>query len=224
MTGKLIVFEGLDGAGKATQTKLLAQKLKQLKIPATTIDFPQYGTWNAVFVEKYLNGVLGTLDEITPQQASLFYALDRFAARKNLLQWLEHGKIVIANRYVAANQAYQGSKVPDDKRAAFLEWLDNLEHEILQLPRPAITVYLRMPLNVSSQLIDKRHQREYIKEGNKDLHEKSSQLLQRAYDVYEQLAQKEKWVAIDCMNADKLRSKEEIREMIWVEIKRFCEL
>src|SRR3989344_17688 len=149
----LIVFEGLDGSGKATQTKLLVEKLKS---QVMMIDFPQYGTWGAAFVEKYLNGELGTLEDITPKQASLFYALDRYAARTKLLEWLEQGKIVVANRYVAANQAYQGSKVAEDKRDGFLRWLDELEHDILQLHRPTLTVYLRMPLNVSIDLVEHR--------------------------------------------------------------------
>ncbi|HLC20447.1 MAG TPA: dTMP kinase [Candidatus Nanoarchaeia archaeon] len=220
MTGKLIVFEGLDGSGKATQTKLLVQKMKSVSKQVTTIDFPQYGSWGAVFVEKYLNGELGTLDEITPQQASLFYALDRFAARKKLLQWLEQGKIIVANRYVAANQAYQGSKVSEEKRAEFLEWLDKLEHEILQLPRPTITIYLRMPLEVSTSLIEKRRQRDYIKDGNKDLHEKSESLLQNAWKVYEQLAKKSNWITVDCVD-NVLKSKEVIHEMVLEKVKQF---
>ena len=219
MTGKLIVFEGLDGSGKATQTKLLVQKMKSSSKQVTTIDFPQYGTWGAAFVEKYLNGELGTLDEITPHQASLFYALDRFAARKKLLQWMEQGKIIIANRYVAANQAYQGSKVAEEKRAEFFEWLDTLEHEILQLPRPTITIYLRMPLQVSTNLIEHRRQRDYIKDGNKDLHEKSESLMQNAWKVYEQLAKKSNWITVDCVQNNSLQSKEVIHEMVWEEIK-----
>jgi len=219
MVSKLIVFEGLDGSGKATQTKLLLNKLKTLKIPAATIDFPQYGSWSAAFVEKYLNGEFGLLGEITPEQASLFYALDRFAARKKLLQMLAD-KIVIANRYVSANQAYQGSKITDlNTRRQFLAWLDHLEYGILGLPRPSHVVYLKVPLMISNSLVEQRHQREYIKDGNKDIHEKSNLLLKGAEEVYGQLAQGNEWITVDCAADGKLLSKELIHEKVWTALK-----
>ncbi len=217
MTGKLIVFEGLDSSGKATQTQLLLKRLKKHNIPAETIDFPQYHHWSAVFVEKYLNNEFGHVD---PYKASLFYALDRYAAAKKLNEWLEQDKIIIANRYTPANQAYQGGKIKDaEKRKQFLAWLDNMEHNILSLPRPTLVIYLHVPLEISQKLLETRRPKEYIKVGNKDLHEKDINLLRSTKEVYDTLAQDQNWRTIECA-ADNMLSKEQINEKVWEEVRK----
>ena len=78
VSGKLIVISGMDGSGKATQTQLLVEKLKQNNQKVEVTDFPQYGNWSAVFVEKYLNGHFGSAHEVGPYRGSIFYALDRY--------------------------------------------------------------------------------------------------------------------------------------------------
>ena len=96
MVGKLIVLEGLDSSGKETQTELLIRALKQKNIQVEKVDFPQYGSWSAAFVERYLNGEFGTPEEVGPYRASLFYALDRYAKLPQLKTWLNEKKIIIA--------------------------------------------------------------------------------------------------------------------------------
>lgn len=218
MTGQLIVLEGLDSTGKATQTQFLIKRLKKQNVPAETLDFPQYGNWSAVFVEKYLNGEFGT--SVNPHTASLFYALDRYAAAKKIKEWLQQDKIIIANRYVSANQAYQGAKIADKaEREKFLQWLDQLEHDILGLPRPTLVLYLDIPLSISQQLLEHRKQKGYIKEGNKDIHEKDRALLAATEQVYKHLAQSKNWRTIPCTANNIILSKEQIHEKIWDEIK-----
>jgi dTMP kinase len=221
MTGTLIVFEGTDSSGKATQTRFLIEKLKIRNIAVETVDFPQYKNWSAIFVEKYLNGEFGLAGEVTPQQASLFYALDRYAAMPKIKKWLSEGKIIIANRYVSANQAYQGGKIQDEeKRKKFLEWLEHLEHTILGLPKPTLVLYLRVPLEVSKKLLEQRRQRDYIKDGNKDIHEKNHGLLEATERVYAQLVQHhDNWSVIECTEKGKLLSKEAIHKKIWNKVK-----
>ena len=219
MTGKLIVFEGLDSSGKATQTKLLEKKIKQYNIPVETIDFPQYHNWSAIFVEKYLNGEFG--EAVDPYKASLFYALDRYAALKRLKKWLDEDKIIIANRYTPANQAYQGGKIKDEaERKRFLKWLDNIEHNILSLPRPTLILYLHVPLEVSQKLLETRRQKEYIKDGNKDLHEKDAQLLSVTKEMYDLLSKSSEWCTIECTENNKLFSKEQVHEKVWEEVRK----
>ena len=95
MKGKLIVIDGSDGSGKATQTALLVERLKKEGKNVEVFDFPQYGNWSAVFVEKYLRGEFGSMKEVNPYTASLFYALDRYAASFKLKKLLEDGYTII---------------------------------------------------------------------------------------------------------------------------------
>ena len=225
MSGKLIVIEGSDSSGKATQAELLLKRLQRHNIPAEKADFPQYGTWSAAFVERYLNGEFGSSGEVSAQQASLFYALDRFAAKKRILQWLKEGKAVVANRYVGSNQAYQGAKIQtEDERKKFLAWLDELEHGVLGLPRPDLVLYLRVPLEVSRQLLERRRKKDYISDGTKDLHERDEALLRATEEVYEHLAQREeRWRVIDCTEEGVLLPKEKIHEKVWKEAEKLLD-
>ena len=59
MSGKLIVFEGTDGSGKATQSRLLCQRLERENKVFRKIDFPRYGKPSAAMVQEYLAGGFG---------------------------------------------------------------------------------------------------------------------------------------------------------------------
>src|SRR5437868_7679519 len=96
--GKFIVIDGTDGSGKATQTKLLLHRLKKAGYKVRVEDFPQYGKKSAGPVEDYLNGLYGTADDLGPYIPSLFYAIDRFAAKARIEKHLAEGFVVIANR------------------------------------------------------------------------------------------------------------------------------
>ncbi|PIZ57474.1 thymidylate kinase, partial [bacterium (Candidatus Torokbacteria) CG_4_10_14_0_2_um_filter_35_8] len=142
--GKLIVIEGADGSGKATQTGLLIKRLKKEIFDVRTMDFPRY--YDSVYgdmVGRFLKGEYGTLKEINPYLAAILYALDRKAAQPQLIDWLHLGKIVVANRYVSSNQAHQASRIETlEDRKKFLRWLDTLEYGIHSLPRPDILFFL----------------------------------------------------------------------------------
>ena len=80
MNGKFIVIEGTDGSGKGEQTIRLVKRIKDLGREVSPFDFPRYNEPSSWFINEYLNGRFGTLTEINPKTASLFYALDRYAA------------------------------------------------------------------------------------------------------------------------------------------------
>ena len=58
--GKLIIFEGLDGSGKGTQTKLTAQRLKEQGRDLRQITFPDYDSESSALVKMYLSGAFST--------------------------------------------------------------------------------------------------------------------------------------------------------------------
>ena len=114
MKGKLIVFEGTDGSGKATQSRLLCRHLTQEGIHFKNIDFPRYGQPSAVMVQEYLNGNLGKEPgDVNAFAASIFYSMDRYASYKQ--DWggfYEAGGLIVADRYTTSNAVHQASKPP----------------------------------------------------------------------------------------------------------------
>jgi dTMP kinase len=220
MQGKLIVIDGTDGSGKATQTKLLVEKLKKVGHSVEVADFPRYGQRSAVLVEDYLNGKFGTAEEVGPYRASIFYAVDRYAASSEIKKWLEEGKIVVSNRYVSASMGHQAGKIKDKKeRDKFLVWLEDLEFNLFKIPKPDINILLYMPPSIGQELVDKKGHRDYVNGTKKDIHEADLNHLKDAAEAYQYVAKKYNWIVIDCAPENKLKTIEEIHNMIWEKIK-----
>lgn len=215
---KFIVIEGGDGAGKGTQAKLLVEKLsKEAKV--SFFDFPQYEkTLAGKLVGRYLKGEFGDPLLLSPYIVSVPYALDRVAAKEELNRALEEG-IVICNRYTPSNIGHQASKLPENKREEFISWLEQLEYGELKIPKPTLVIYLYVPVEISSRLVDKKEARAYIggesTKGAKDGHEKDSEYQQKSIDVYTKMSkERSDWKLVSCVEDDRLLSIEEIHEKI----------
>ncbi|MCX6797360.1 MAG: hypothetical protein NTX98_02680 [Candidatus Doudnabacteria bacterium] len=223
--GKFIVIDGTDGSGKATQISLLAKELELGGYKVEIADFPQYGTKSAGIIEEYLNGKYGQLD---PRAASIFYAIDRFDASFKIRQWLNEGKVVVSNRYVTANAGHQGGKIKDDfERLKFFKWLDDLEFNIFNIPKPDLTVILHVPAIVAQKLVDMKseEQRAYANHQNKkrDLHEADLEHLKNAEKVFLQIAKlfpNTKLVA--CVENKELLTPQQIHNKVWELVRRIA--
>lgn len=225
LRGSFIVIEGTDGAGKATQAKLLVDRLKAESYQVEMIDFPQYGNWSARFVEKYLRGEFGTLAEIGAKKGSLFYALDRYAAGFQIRKWLEEGINVISNRYVSSNKGHQLGKINDyGEKKSFLDWLNDLEYNILGIPVPDLTLFLHMPAEIGQMLVDKKEARAYVGGKKKDIHESDIEHLKRAEQAYLFCFEHDKseyWQKIICSENNQPRSIEAIHEEVYNVVSSF---
>lgn len=218
MPGEFIVIEGTDGSGKTVQFARLCERLEKLGTKVAMWDFPQYGKPSAYFVEQYLNGKYGTAEEVGPERASLFYALDRYEASFVLRQALEEGKTVVANRYVGSNLAHQGGKIPDGgERKKFFEWGYKLEYETLGIPKPDISLVLHVPAAMAQELVAKKSERSYLKGKTHDIHEADLNHLNRAEEAYLEMAQlfPKDFVLVECVEGGKLLPIEEIYEKVW---------
>lgn len=220
MNGTFIVIEGTDGSGKGTQFARLTQKLTDEGYDVATFDFPQYDQPSSHFVTEYLNGKYGTADEVGPYTGSLFYALDRFEAAPKIRQALAEGKVVLANRFVGSNMAHQGTKfLHAEERRGYFIWLDNLEFEMLKIPRPTTSFVLRVPAATAQELVDQKEQRSYT-DKKRDLHEADLTHLEKSVQVYDDMCQlfPRDFSRIDCTRDGQLLSIEAIGDIIWQKV------
>ncbi|MDO8593192.1 MAG: hypothetical protein Q7R92_05560 [bacterium] len=217
--GKLIVLDGIDGSGKATQAKLLAARLERSGLSARVIAFPQYGKKSAGLVEEYLSGGYGELDQVDSYQASLFYALDRFDASRQIRDWLKQGQIVIADRYASANMGHQGSKIANPlERKLFFDWLYRLEYEILNIPKPDLNIFLHLDPDLARCLIDGRDKL------NQCIHEKDNGHLQRAEKTFLEIARTyPDFIIIECADQAGILPAAKINDLIWQQLKKIFE-
>lgn len=218
--GVFIVLEGTDGSGKGTQFRLLTERLEQAGHDIVTFDFPRYNEPSSYFVKQYLNGAYGSADEVGPYTGSLFYALDRYEAAAQIREALAQGKVVLANRFTGSNMAHQGTKFHHaDQRRGYFIWLDNLEFEMLRIPRPDLNLVLRVPAGIAQTLVDKKPKRGYT-EKKRDIHEADLGHLERSVEVYDDLCQlfPKDFIRIDCVRSEKLLPVETINNLIWEKV------
>ena len=158
MKGKLIVFEGTDGSGKATQANMMALRLREEGYPLREIDFPRYGNPFAEPARLYLAGALGDHPgDVNAYAASTLFAVDRYASYKE--DWgkdYEAGRVILANRYTTSNAVHQASKLATEEQAEYVRWLFDLEYDRLGLPRPDMVIYLDMPTDLSEGMLRRR--------------------------------------------------------------------
>ena len=204
--GMFFVIEGTDGSGKGTQFKLLKDSLEKSGYDVAVFDFPQYELPSSYFAREYLNGKYGSADEVGPYTASLFFSLDRYEAAQQIQKALDDGKIVLANRYTGSNMAHQGTKFHNaEERRGYFIWLDNLEFEMLKIPRPDVSVVLRVPAETAQQLVDQKGERSYT-DKKRDIHEADLNHLRRSVEVYDDLCSlfPKDFVRIDCVRSGEL--------------------
>lgn len=217
--GKLIVIEGVDASGKATQTEKLYNRLLGEGYHTRRISFPDYNSDFSVPVKRYLAGDLGkNAEDVSPYAASLFYAIDRYASYKR--DWgafYREGGVLVADRYVTSNLVHQGAKIKGDKQA-FIQWLSELEYEKLELPKPDLVLFLDMPPACARRLMANRANK-ITGEQQKDIHERDPQHLDRAYNSAMEVASVAGWQIVSCARGEEIRSIDEIGEEIYQLVK-----
>lgn len=218
MNGRLIVFEGTDGSGKATQSRLLCEHLQRESIPYKNITFPRYGKPSAAMVQEYLDGNLGRRPgDVNAYAASLMFSMDRYASYKQ--DWggyYEAGGLLIADRYTTSNAVHQASKLPDGEREKFLDWLFGFEYGLLGLPEPSLVFYLDVPTEVTERLM---RERERATHTTADIHEADDAYLRECRENARGVAARCGWQRVDCTRDGQMRGIEDIHEEVYARVK-----
>lgn len=219
--GKLVVIEGTDCSGKQTQAEKLVERLNNDGIQTIKISFPNYDSPTGKIVGGPYLGKSYICDgwfpegapNVSGKVASLYYAADRLYNVDTINKALNEGKIVILDRYVESNMAFQGSKFDTkEERQKMFEWLSTLEYKLLELPRPDNVLFLYMPYEYASLL----------KKGRKekpDQNELDENLLRRAETTYLELAELYNYSIIDCVADGQIRAIEDIHDEVYDKVK-----
>ena len=204
---KLFVIEGLDGAGKSTQIKLLLNYLSQQKHNCEYLHFPRTDApWFGELIARFLRGEFGLLDQVDPWLVAMLYAGDRKDASDMISGWLREEKIVILDRYTYSNIAYQCAKIDDDaKQNELRHWILKLEFEHFAIPKPDLNIFLDVPFKFTEHKLTRERRgddRNYLN-GQNDIHESSLSFQEKVRRVYLKVAENDRrLVVVNCGSND----------------------
>lgn len=204
ISNRLVVFEGIDGSGKATQVALLAKRLRTAGKHVSIFASPRYEKPTGKIVKRALSGAYGDFVALSPYLSALPYLLDFAASRDEIVAALKKG-IVICDRYLPSTLAFHSAKLPRSKQEAFLDFVEHLMYRDLNLPRPDRVVYLDVPVASAQKL---------MRGKKKDQHEKNVAYQKRVVDAYRQLVKRKEWRAVPCTENGKMLSPEEIHRKV----------
>ncbi len=219
--GKIIVIDGTDSSGKETQTKLLFERIKKEYPKTIKISFPNYESPACEPVKMYLAGKFGEdATKINPYAVSTMYAIDRYASFKETWEkYYNEDYIIITDRYVSSNMIHQASKIENEtQKNNYLEWLEDLEYNKMQIPREDIVLFLKMPIEKANELMAERKNK-ITGENEKDIHEKNKNYLKKSYENACFVSKKYSWEEVECVENDIIKSIEKINDEMFFKVK-----
>jgi dTMP kinase len=219
--GKIIVIEGTDYSGKETQSKLLKSYLEQNGIKVATFSYPQYNTPTGKIIGGPLLGKpsicpswFNNYVEVDSKVASLYFAADRRASLPVLKELINNNEIVIIDRYIYSNMGHQGSKIEDkEERLKMYKFLETLEFDLLELPRPDLVIFLYLPYSYGEEL--KKNRVETLDEA-----EKSQTHQIKSERTYLELTELYGFKKIDCFTNNIVKTREEINKEVISHVKK----
>lgn len=200
----MIVVEGLDGAGKSTQVGLLKQHLIEKYGEIEYIHFPRYNSpVYGELISRFLSGEFGDNDSVHPRLVALLYAEDRHNAAAEIRKSLSEGKVVLLDRYVYSNIAYQCAKMPtDEAKAELASWIFDLEYGKFDIPRPDTNLFLDVPISFVKKQLEMHREgldKDYLSSGARDIHEENISFQEAVRAEYlKRCEQDPSFVRIDC--------------------------
>lgn len=172
--GLLIAFEGLDQSGKQTQAERVQEFVRQRGRDCRLVSFPDYTTAIGEEISKALHGQR----EYGPDVMQLMYVANRYERRAEMAHWLEHGMVLVCDRYRASSVAYGEAQALDPV------WLRDMQR---YLPNPDLTILLDIAPETAVQR----------KATGRDRYERDLALLSRVRESYGRQAADERWLKLN---------------------------
>ncbi len=200
---KLFVIEGVDGAGKSTQIRMLSDFFTSQGYGCEYLHFPRTSApYFGELIARFLRGEFGSLNEVNPYLVAMLYAGDRKDAAGEINNWLNKGKVVLLDRYTYSNIAYQCAKLEGgEARNELMRWILALEFDHFAIPKPDLNIFLDVPFSFTEKkLSDARtgNDRNYLN-GNRDIHEENLAFQKTVRDIYFNVARTDNRLAlVDC--------------------------
>ena len=218
MQGKLIVLEGIDGSGKSTQFKLLAERLEKECVPFRRVVFPRYDSSSSTLLRSYLSGEFGkNPSDVSAYTASTFFFVDRFASFKtDWGEFYKSGGTVICDRYTTSNAIHQGAKLPDAALGDFLDWLYDFEFRLMELPKPDVVLYMDIDLDTCLNQMKARQEQTGT---TGDIHETHYEYLASCLRAGQAASERLGWKKVRCLEKGVMRSISEIHEDVYNTVK-----
>lgn len=215
---KIIVIEGLDGAGKSTQIELLSKYLNKKKISFDFRHFPTMSTkYFGELIAKFLRGDFGLAKDVDPYLVAMLYAGDRH----NSLDFLKNemkSDVILLDRYVYSNMAFQCAKLQNiNEKNELRKWIHNLEFEHFNLPKATKSIFLNVPFEFTKKQLSAERSgsdRDYL-QGKEDIHESDINLQKNVLNEYlTMLDLYDDFMQLDCTSNNIMLSPEEIHRKI----------
>ena len=187
MLSKLIVLEGTDGAGKSTQVEKVKNYFNLNSLKYEFFHFPMYGHNEfSEVIAKFLRGEFGGIDDVDPYFVANIYGMDRFMFLPELKKAIEENDVVLLDRYVFSNLAYQGAKKEGYESDVIKNWIHQFEFSFLKLPYPDLNIFFDVPMDVVKERLESKREggdRDYL-QGKQDIHEADLDFQSRVRDNY----------------------------------------
>jgi len=185
----LLAIEGIDKAGKDTQSRFLERKLAQKRFKVKRLAFPDYETHLGKEIGKFLQGKIN----LGPEVRQLLYVANRWEREKDMREWLRDGMFVIADRYIPSGLAYGLAN------GLSLDWMLKLEEGL-----PVVDAVILVDISVETSL---------SRGWRKDIYEEDRKFLDGVRSAYLDLAKRFGWIVV---NGE--ASVEDVSQAIWREV------
>lgn len=162
---KIIVIDGQDGIGKSTQFNILKDKLESAGYKVHAVHFPAYENDSSYFVRKFLNG---EIENPNPYAVAMMYSLDRYLylnsqpELKKIMNNTKSDDIILCDRYTTTTFLYQIAMLQAKEKYTGAEginmanFIHNIDHILLEIPKPDLVVLLTADPNTTIKLAKKR--------------------------------------------------------------------
>lgn len=225
--GLLISIDGIDSSGKETQVKHLVDRLRFQGFKINTFTTPDYNTKSGQELKKRLQNKIGDWEK-TPWQEKLGYFADnRMEHKKEVIEALAKGEIVIYDRYIPSSLAFMAIEAQTEdatiERDVVHQTVKEQEYEKNQMPRENASIFLDVDYKIAVSLLEKRKE----KLQDEDEYTDHVEVQQKLYSEYDQLysGEPEHYIRIKCTDGEKLLGITDIAELVWTALlKKFPHL